>query len=75
MIVLGLSGLPHAQEHLLRTHPRAVVEGIVHADDSARIQTVRDDLAPAFARLLREVTARTGAGVVVNTSFDVEGQP
>ncbi len=59
----------------VRPEARAVVEGIVHADDSARIQTVRDDLAPEFARLLREVKARTGAGVVVNTSFNVKGQP
>jgi carbamoyltransferase len=60
-----------------QVHPeaRAVVEGIVHADDSARIQTVRDDLAPGFARLLREVKGRTGSGVVVNTSFNVKGQP
>ena len=59
----------------VRPEARTVVEGIVHADDSARIQTVRDDLAPGFARLLREVKARTGAGVVVNTSFNVKGQP
>ena len=59
----------------VRPEARTVVEGIVHADDSARIQTVRDDLAPGFAQLLREVKARTGAGVVVNTSFNVKGQP
>lgn len=59
----------------VRPEARGVVEGIVHADDSARIQTVRDDLAPGFARLLREVRARTGSGVVVNTSFNVKGQP
>ncbi|GAA4929966.1 carbamoyltransferase C-terminal domain-containing protein [Actinomycetospora succinea] len=59
----------------VRPEARAVVDGIVHADDSARIQTVRDDLAPGFARLLREVKARTGSGVVVNTSFNVKGQP
>ena len=34
----------------VRPEARTVVEGIVHADDSARIQTVRDDLAPGFAR-------------------------
>ncbi len=59
----------------VRPEAREVVDGIVHADDSARIQTVGDDLNPGFARLLGEVRARTGAGCVVNTSFNVKGQP
>jgi carbamoyltransferase len=59
----------------VRPEYRDVVSGIVHEDDSARIQTVRPALNPGFARLLDEVRARTGAGCVVNTSFNVKGQP
>lgn len=59
----------------VRPEAREAVSGITHSDDSARIQTVRDDLNPPFARLLREVKARTGTGCVVNTSFNVKGQP
>ncbi|MDD7940098.1 carbamoyltransferase C-terminal domain-containing protein [Actinomycetospora lutea] len=59
----------------VRPEARRTVDGIVHADDSARIQTVRPDLAPGFHRLLGKVRDRTGAGVTVNTSFNVKGQP
>ena len=59
----------------VRPEARHTVEGIVHEDDSARIQTVRPDLAPGFHRLLTGVRERTGAGVTVNTSFNVKGQP
>jgi carbamoyltransferase len=59
----------------VRPEARHTVDGIVHEDDSARIQTVRPDLAPGFHRLLTGVRERTGAGVTVNTSFNVKGQP
>jgi carbamoyltransferase len=59
----------------VRPEARETVSGITHSDDSARIQTVRDDINPVFARLLREVKASTGTGCVVNTSFNVKGQP
>jgi carbamoyltransferase len=59
----------------VRPEARATLSGIVHEDDSARIQTVTPELNPTFATLLDEVRTRTGAGVVVNTSFNVKGQP
>ena len=59
----------------VRPEARPALAGIVHEDDSARIQTVVDELNPTFAGLLREVGARTGVGCVVNTSFNVKGQP
>ena len=52
-----------------------MLSGIVHEDDSARIQTVTQELNPTFATLLERVGARTGTGCVVNTSFNVKGQP
>ena len=54
---------------------RESVSGIVHADGSARIQEVRRDFNPHFWSLLREVKRHTGVGCVVNTSFNVKGQP
>jgi len=59
----------------VRPEARATLSGIVHEDDSARIQTVTPELNPAFAELLAGVRERTGTGCVVNTSFNVKGQP
>jgi carbamoyltransferase len=59
----------------VRPEARAVLSGIVHEDDSARIQTVTPELNPAFAELLAGVRERTGTGCVVNTSLNVKGQP
>ncbi len=59
----------------VRPEARPALSGIVHEDDSARIQTVTPELNPTFASLLDEVRARTGTGCVVNTSFNVKGQP
>jgi carbamoyltransferase len=59
----------------VRPEARGALSGIVHEDDSARIQTVTPELNPTFASLLDEVRARTGTGCVVNTSLNVKGQP
>ncbi|MGD3112653.1 carbamoyltransferase C-terminal domain-containing protein, partial [Streptomyces sp. YGL11-2] len=59
----------------VRPEQREVVSGIVHADGSARIQEVRRDYNPEFWTLLKAVKAETGTGCVVNTSFNVKGQP
>lgn len=54
---------------------RAVVSGIVHADGTARIQDVRKEHNRTFWTLLRHLKRYTGTGCVVNTSFNVKGQP
>jgi carbamoyltransferase len=54
---------------------RAVLPSITHADGSARIQTVDKASPPAFRALLREMDARFGCPVVLNTSFNVRGEP
>lgn len=59
----------------VREEHRDLVAGIVHADGSARIQNVRRELNETFWILLSEVKRRTGVGCVVNTSFNVKGQP
>ena len=55
--------------------PRSTIPAITHVDYSARIQTVHEETNPRFARLLREFEQRTGCAVLVNTSFNVRGEP
>ena len=47
----------------------------LHVDGTARIQTVTDASSPLIARLLRTFTARSGVPGLVNTSFNVAGEP
>jgi carbamoyltransferase len=55
--------------------PRSSIPAVTHVDYSARLQTVkREDNAP-FHDLLREFDALTGCPVLVNTSFNVRGEP
>ena len=55
--------------------PRSDLPAITHIDYSARIQTVTPDTNPHYYQLIREFDRRTGCGVVVNTSFNVRGEP
>jgi len=55
--------------------PRSDVPAITHVDYSARVQTVHRETHPAFHELLTEFKKLTGYGVVVNTSFNVRGEP
>ncbi len=54
---------------------RCEVPSVVHVDYSARIQTVREDVHPDFHRLLSEFQAVAGIPMLINTSFNVSGQP
>ncbi len=54
---------------------RSEVPAITHVDNSARVQTVDDERSPRFAAILRAFKARTGCPVVINTSFNVRGEP
>jgi carbamoyltransferase len=54
---------------------RSDVPAITHVDYSARIQTVREDEDPVYYALLRKFHERTGCAVIVNTSFNVRGEP
>jgi carbamoyltransferase len=48
---------------------------VTHVDGSARIQTVDRRTNPLFHRLIEAFRARTGVPVLVNTSFNVRGEP
>ena len=54
---------------------RSTLPAITHVDYSARIQSVTEDTNPYFYYLLKAFEKRTGYGVVVNTSFNVRGEP
>jgi carbamoyltransferase len=55
--------------------PRSTVPAITHVDMSARIQTVDETRHGRYYRLLREFKKQTGCGLIVNTSFNVRGEP
>jgi carbamoyltransferase len=55
--------------------PRSDIPAVTHLDYSARIQTVHEDTNPRYYALLKAFEAKTGCGVLVNTSFNVRGEP
>jgi carbamoyltransferase len=55
--------------------PRSTIPAVTHVDYSARIQTVHQQTNPRFHQLLRRFEALTGCAVLVNTSFNVRGEP
>ena len=55
--------------------PRSSIPAVTHVDYSARIQSVDARTNPRFHRLLERFAARTGCAVLVNTSFNVRGEP
>jgi len=55
--------------------PRSDIPAVTHVDYSARIQTVRETTHPRYYSLLKTFEAKTGCGVIVNTSFNVRGEP
>jgi carbamoyltransferase len=55
--------------------PRSQLPAITHVDYSARVQTVHPETNPRYHQLISEFEALTGCGVLVNTSFNVRGEP
>ncbi len=55
--------------------PRSDIPAVTHVDYSARIQTVHQETNPRYHALLRRFHQRTGCPVLVNTSFNVRGEP
>jgi carbamoyltransferase len=54
---------------------RSVIPAVTHVDYSARLQTVDGERNPRLAHLLRSFQQRTGCPVLINTSFNVRGEP
>jgi carbamoyltransferase len=55
--------------------PRSTIPAVTHVDYSARIQTVHQDSNPRFYDLLTSFYELTGCPVLINTSFNVRGEP
>jgi carbamoyltransferase len=55
--------------------PRSDIPAVTHVDYSARIQTVHADTNPLYHALITQFEALTGCPVLVNTSFNVRGEP
>jgi carbamoyltransferase len=54
---------------------RSVIPAVTHVDYSARVQTVHQETNPKFHALISEFKAQTHCPVLVNTSFNVRGEP
>jgi carbamoyltransferase len=76
--------IPPAEQALMESHPdlrqrvnvvRSTVPAITHVDYSARVQTVDEVRFPRFYRLLKAFYSLTGCPMLVNTSFNVRGEP
>jgi len=55
--------------------PRSTIPAITHVDYSARIQTVHEETNPRYHALISAFKAQSGCPIVVNTSFNVRGEP
>ncbi len=55
--------------------PRSDIPAVTHVDYSARVQTVHEQTNPRYHALLKAFKKRTGCPVLVNTSFNVRGEP
>ncbi|NJN77978.1 MAG: carbamoyltransferase [Saprospiraceae bacterium] len=54
---------------------RSDIQSITHIDFSARVQSVHKDTNPKYYQLLEKMKAKNGVGMVINTSFNVRGEP
>lgn len=59
----------------VRAEYQEVIQGACHVDATARIQTVTDEGNPRLAQVLRRFNDRTGVPCLINTSFNVAGEP
>lgn len=54
---------------------RSVIPAVTHVDYSARVQTVAEEDNPLFYRLIKRFSEKYGCPVIINTSFNVRGEP
>jgi carbamoyltransferase len=59
----------------VKAQKRSVIPSVTHVDGSARPQTVERDVNPLYWQLIHEFGQRTGVPVVMNTSFNLRGEP
>lgn len=54
---------------------QSVIPAVTHVDGSARLQTVRKELHPRYYEVIEKLGKKTGVPVVLNTSFNIQGEP
>jgi len=59
----------------VRPDKRKVIPAVTHADNTARPQTVRREVNPRYYDIIAEFEKLTGVAVIINTSFNVRGEP
>jgi carbamoyltransferase len=59
----------------VKPEKRGIIPSVTHVDGSARPQTVERDVNPLYWRLIQQFGERTGVPVVMNTSFNLRGEP
>ena len=55
--------------------PRSEIPAVTHVDYSARIQTVHENINPRYYNLIKQFKKLTGYPILINTSFNVRGEP
>jgi carbamoyltransferase len=77
-LLAELDGAPNrhmTSAYMVRPDARAHLAGVISVDGTCRPQIVEESQAGPYADLLRAMRAHTGTGAVLNTSFNVHGQP
>ncbi len=74
------SPIPAPTDYMLMVYPireewRNKIPGVVHVDGSGRLQTVRRDMNPLYFDLIKNFGALTGIPIIINTSFNIRGEP
>jgi carbamoyltransferase len=59
----------------VKPEKRSVIPAVTHVDGSVRPQTVEQDVNPLYWRVIKEFGQRTGVPVIMNTSFNLRGEP
>ncbi len=59
----------------VKPHVKEMLPSVVHIDNSVRVQTVTQDVNPRFHKLIKNFKKLTGHGVLLNTSFNIRGEP
>ncbi len=59
----------------VRQEKRSAIPAVTHVDGTARIQTIRRNQNPRYEDLIKAFEAKTGCPVIINTSFNVQGEP
>lgn len=72
---IGLENDPAISPRARINQLRSDIPAITHVDYSARVQTVNREMSPRYYDIIKAFEKRTGYGVIINTSFNVRGEP